>query len=244
MVGTRFYGRMGNVLFQAAHCIAYAMRHDLDFSMPNRTNNPLWNPLYLQHLVSPHYIQGREDILINERGHEYQDVEFREEWRHSQMVLNGYWQSEEYFKDYRSLILDLFDYPYEKREGYVAVHIRRGDYLHLTDKHPPVPKEWYELAMSKFPGYRFKFFSDDLQYCKNTFGDRSDCEFSSNTDEVQDMVEASCMEHDILSSSTYGWWIGWLNRNPDKEIYIPRLWFTEGYHLSTVDIVPPQWHKL
>jgi hypothetical protein len=236
---------MGNVLFQAAHCIAFALRNKQEFSFPNRTHDPYWNPVYLQHLVNPAWEQGREDVLINENGHHWQPVEYKTDWEGKQVVLNGYWQSELYFKDYRNEILYLFDFPYEKKEGYVAVHVRRGDYLTLTQKHPPVKKEWYEYAMSLFPGYRFKFFSDDINWCRQEFGGRNDCEFSTGANEVNDMTEGACCEHTISSASTFGWWMAWLNRNPDKTIYIPKLWFQPGWDgLETKDIVPGYYIKL
>jgi hypothetical protein len=244
MIGTRFYGRMGNVLFQASHCIALALKHNQEFGFPNRTNDPYWFPLYLQHLVNPKWQQGKEDILINENGHEFQEIEYKKEWEGLQVVLNGYWQSEKYFKEYRGEILYLFGFPYEKKEGIVSCHVRRGDYLHLRNKHPEITKEWYEYAMSQFPGRKFKFFSDDIKWCRQEFGSRTDCDFSSNSNEVQDLIEMSQCEHNISSPSTFSWWGAWLNRNEDKKIYIPKLWFVEGYNLLTKDIIPESWIKL
>lgn len=244
MIGTRFYGRMGNVLFQAAHTIAFALKNNQEFSFPNKTNDPFWNPIYLDHLVNPKWVQGKEDILINENGHEWQHIEYKKEWDDKQVVLNGYWQSWKYFDDFRKEILYLFDYPYEKKDGIVAIHVRRGDYLLLKDKHPYYGKEWYENAMRQFDGYRFKFYSDDIKWCRDNFGDRSDCEFSTLDSIEGDLIDASCCEHSIISSSTFGWWIGWLNRNKDKRVIIPEKWFVDGYSLKTHDIVPPYFTKL
>lgn len=245
MIGTRFYGRMGNVLFQAAHTIAFALKNNEEFSMPNRTTDPFWNPLYLNHLVHPGYVQGREDVLINENGHQWQPVEYKEEWRGKQVVLNGYWQTEKYFKDYRREILYLFDFPYDKKENYVSIHVRRGDYLHLRMKHPEVKKEWYEEAMSMFPGYKFKMFSDDIAWCKREFGNHPDTYFSTNANEQDDLIEMSCCEHNVNSSSTFSWWSAWLNRNEYKKIVTPKDWFVPGWMgMNTDDIIPENWIKL
>lgn len=244
MIGTRFFGRCGNVMFQASHCIALSFEHRTNFSFPNSTTNPKWNPLYLQHLVDPNWIQGKEDVLINELHHEWQPIEWKDEWHDKQVVLNGYWQSEKYFKKYRNEILYLFDFPYEMKEGIVSVHIRRGDYLNLRDKHPDITKEWYEMAMAKFPGYKFKFFSDDIPYCRQTFGHRSDCEFSANVDEISDLVEMASCEHNICSPSTFAWWGMWANKNENKKVIFPKLWFVENYHLNTKDIVPEWCEKI
>jgi len=246
MVRARFYGRMGNVLFQCACAIGYALKHNIEFTVPNTTNSQYWNPLYLQHLISPKWEHGREDVVLNEvKEFVFNEIEFNESWRDKQIVLNGYWQNEKYFKDYRSEILYLFDFPYEKKEGIVSVHVRRGDYLILRDKHPYYDKEWYENAMKQFEGYKFKFFSDDIAWCRETFGSREDCEFSTNSNEIDDLVEASCCEHHVNSSSTFSWWIAWLNRNPNKIIYTPKEWFMPGFGgLDTSDIIPPEWIKL
>jgi hypothetical protein len=245
MVGVRTYGRMGNFLFQAAACIGYALKHGLEFSLPSKTKDPFWNPLYLQHLASSNYNQSREDILINENGHEYKEIPFKEEWRDLQIVINGYYQSEKYFKEYRNEIIYLFNFPYELKKDLVSIHVRRGDYLKLIEKHPPVTKEWYEKAMAMFPDKQFKFFSDEIKWCKDTFGHRSDCSFSTNSTEVDDLVEMSCCEHNINSSSTFSWWSAWLNQNPDKIIVTPKKWFQDGWMgMNTNDIIPETWIKL
>ena len=155
-----------------------------------------------------------------------------------------YRQSWKYFDDYRDSILYLLDFKYEKKDNYVGVHVRRGDYLILRDKHPEVTKGWYEQAMALFPGHRFKFYSDDINWCRQEFGKRGDCEFTTGRDVVGDISDGSSCEHNIISASTFGWAMGWLNRNPEKKVIIPEKWFVDNYHLDTSDIVPPYFTKL
>ncbi|MCL4419943.1 alpha-1,2-fucosyltransferase [Patescibacteria group bacterium] len=245
IVRAKSYGRCGNALFQLGCAIAYSLKHNIEFSVPTYTENPFWNPLYFPELANPQWVEGREDIILTENGHQYQELEFREEWRGLQIVLDGYWQSWKYIEPYRDEILYLFGLPYKKKEGHVSVHIRRGDYLELKMKHPEVTKEWYEEQMAKFPNYKFKFFSDDIKYCKETFGHREDCEFSDNTSELADLVEAATCEHNICSASTFSFWIAWLNRNENKVCIFPKLWFVEGWcNLITTDILHPNWLKV
>lgn len=245
MIGCRTFGRMGNFLFQAANCAAYALKHGQDFSLPNKTTDQFWHPLYLQHLVNPNYIQGKEDILLNENGIKYQELEWHDEWKDKQVVLNGYWQSWKYIDKYRNEILYLFEFPYDKIGDVVSCHVRRTDYLRLPQKHPELTEDYYLRAMEMFPGKMFKWFSDDLQWCKDNFGHRGDCIFSTNTNEADDLVEASCCEHNICSSSTYSFWIYWLNRNPEKKGIFPIRWFTENWmDMITDDILPPEVIKI
>ena len=245
MISFRPFGRCGNFLFMAANCIAYALRHDLDFSMPYQTNDPFWNPLYLQHLINEEYIQGREDILINEPFYHYAPVPFQEQWRGKQIVLNGYYQSHKYFQEYRKEILVLFNYKWELKKDYVSVHVRRGDYLKYPEKHPYVGKDWIENAMNQFKGVKYRFFSDDIAWCKQQFGERDDCEFSEGHDIETDLMEMSCCEHNICSSSTYSWWSMWLNRNENKKVIFPDKWFCDGYmNMNTGDVIPEWCIKL
>ncbi len=39
MVMAKFMGRMGNVCFQMAAAIAYALKHDVEFTVPTQTNS-------------------------------------------------------------------------------------------------------------------------------------------------------------------------------------------------------------
>jgi hypothetical protein len=237
-------GRMGNWMFEFAASAAYALKHGIEFTVPASTKDLKWNPIYCPHLINPNYKKDLPQVHLWENGHHYQELPFEEYWRDQNIIVEGYRQSEKYFKGYRSEILYLLGFPYQMKEGYVAIHVRRGDYLHLRNKHPEVTKQWYEMAMALFPGYKFKFFSDDISWCRSEFGERQDCEFSTNASEEQDMIEASHCEHSIISASTFGWWIAWLNQNQSKKVYIPRLWFIEGYSLDTKDIIPDEWIKL
>lgn len=245
MVGFTNAGRMGNWMFEAFTAAAYALKHDLEFTVPKQTNNPHHNPIYCLHLVNNKYNPNLDEIRLWENGHAYQELPFDESYRNKNIIIEGYRQSEKYFKEYRDELLCLFEFPYKKKSRYVSVHVRRGDYLVLREKHPEVTKEWYEKAMLLFPGYKFKFFSDDIAWCKDQFGGREDCEFSTNTNEYDDMVEGSCCEHQINSSSTFSWWIAWLNRNTNKIIYTPRDWFVPGWmNMDVSDIIPESWVKL
>jgi len=235
-------GRFGNWFMECATMIAYAIKHNLEFTVPT-IENP-FSPVYCLHLVNQKYNPQLEQIRLWESKHTYEELPFEESWRDKNIIIEGYRQSWKYFDDYRKEILYLLNFPYEKKEGVVGVHIRRGDYVWLTDKHPVVTKEWYEKAMSLFPGYRFKIFSDDIVWCLQNFGGRNDCEVSSSHDVTEDISSGASCENNIISSSTFGWAMGWLNRNPDKKVIIPDKWFVDNYHLDTSDIVPPYFTKL
>ena len=239
-------GRFGNWFFECCTALAYSLKHGLDFSMPDgKGKDQFYHPVYCKHLINPNYDRSLEEVRLWESRHDYQELPFEEAWRGKNIIIEGYRQSAKYFDDYRGEILYLLDIPYVRKEGYVAVHVRRGDYLHLTMKHPPVSKEWYENAMSRFVNYRFKFYSDDIKWCRQEFGNRSDCEFSDGNSVEQDIADGASCEHQIISASTFGWAMAWLNRNKDKIIYLPEKWFVDGWdNTETKDIVPQEWSKI
>lgn len=56
------------------------------------------------------------------------ELPFKEEWRDKNICIEGYRQTEKYFKEYRNEILYALDFPYTKKEGYVGIHCRFGDW--------------------------------------------------------------------------------------------------------------------
>lgn len=245
MVKALTYGRAGNFFFQLAASIAYAKKHDLEYTVNDVTTDPKWNPLYCQHLRNPNWNPNLETIQVDQpHGQGYRQIPFNESWRDKNIILNGYWQSEKYFKDYKQEVFDAFDFPWRLKKDIVSIHVRRGDYLLYQDKHPPVPIEWIHKAMKEFPGKKFQFFSDDIQYCLENFGERDDCEFSFGK-EVEDLIEMSSCEHHICSASTYSLWAYFLNRNQNKKAIFPKLWFMPGWDSwDTNDILPTEIIKL
>ncbi len=238
-------GRLGNWMFECATAMAYALQHDLNFTVPNETSNPKWNPIYCSHLINDSYNPGLEKVHLWETKHSYEELPYNPSWKDKNIIIEGYRQTAKYFDNYRNEIIYLLNFPYKKMDGYVSVHVRRGDYVTLRDKHPEVTIEWYEKAMSMFPDYKFKFFSDDISWCMEAFAHRSDCEYSGNTDEQSDLVEMSWCELQICSPSTFSWWGAYLNKNEDKKVIFPQFWFSEGWcGLDTSDIVKPEWIKL
>lgn len=245
MVTFMAQGRMGNFLFECATTIAYALDHDMDFTVPPKAADNFWNPVYLKHLVNPNYNPHLGFARVTEMRHNYQDLLFDESFRKTNVLLVGYFQTEKYFKHRREEILKAFGYKWEWLPRTVSVHVRRGDYLIHTNKHPEVKEEWYEEAMSKFPYHHFIFFSDEIEWCRQAFADRTDCSFSTGKSIEEDLVLMSCCSNHINSSSTYSWWGAWLNQNPDKIIITPKLWFTPGWDNCNVDdIIPENWIKL
>jgi len=137
-------------------------------------------------------------------------------------------QSPEHFAGSEEYIKEAFSEGIEPmKEPFVAVHIRRGDYV----KHAGFVQLWetdyYDRAMAMFPtDTRFLFFSDHIEYCKTRwYGERYT--YSAGRTEIEDLnLMASC-RHNIIANSSFSWWAAYLNPNPNKIVVYPKAWHAD-----------------
>ena len=88
--------------------------------------------------------------------------------------LQGYWQSEKYFKENEDVIRNNLDidedtryyisnkYPFINNEQVASIHIRRTDYVSSNGYHPVQPMSYYEEALGHIDYERIVVFSDDI----------------------------------------------------------------------------------
>lgn len=254
MVSFKNMGRCGNFLFQAATTIGYSLAHGMEFSVPNSTANPVWNPVYLPHLVNPNFRPDIASRMIMEKMHCYHDIEYRDEFRDMNVFLEGYWQSYKYFDHCRQDVLRLFQFPYIFNSDVVSIHVRRGDYLLYPAINPLATREYYEKAVRHFwmHGYRrFMVFSDDIHWCIEEFQHPvyKGCEFTFSQSRTieEDLHLMSFCEHNIMSNSTFAWWAAWLNKNPRKEVLCPHednYYGPANKHLDVSTLYPREWMQI
>ena len=208
-------GRLGNQFYQISTAYAYAKKHDLKFFVTSNAPNCDNNAYYFHQF--PQRDIGSKQFFepIDAEGYAvYVDIPKIEN-----VMLYGYWQTFDYFDQYREEILESFNLPYNKKEGYVSIHVRRGDYLELSEKLKLTSMEYYKKAMEHFPNYKFLVFSDDIAWCKTVFDDKF--EFSEGKTEIEDLIDMAYCEHNILANSTFSYAASWFNRNPDKIVITP-----------------------
>jgi hypothetical protein len=246
-------GRLGNWLLEFFCAAAYAFKHEQSFTvLPQGHRDRKWNPCYLPELVNSNFNHNLEKIDLWENGHGFQELPFEENWANKNIFIHGYRQSFKYCEDYRDEVLALLDDKWEMKKGVVSIHIRRGDYTNLVTKHIQYDIEYIKKSIKYFNelGYfSFKVYSDDIPFCREEFSkpDFSQLiiEFSHHADEWNDLMDLSCCEHHINSSSTFSLCAAWINRNKNKIIITPVNWFVEGWmDMDTSDIVPDNWIKM
>jgi hypothetical protein len=169
------------------------------------------------------------------------------------ICLEGYWQSEYYFRDIRAQLLDEIqpvatpDLPdwIQQRET-VAVHVRRGDYL-VESAIGCLGSSYYERAMDimreRLNNPLFVFFSDDIPWCKQTFSGESAffCEQAPwDKDYLQLYLMSQC-RHQIVANSSFSWWGAWLNQNPGKIIVRAQNPFADATLYHKPNYYPDDW---
>jgi len=170
--------------------------------------------------------------------------------------LMGYYQSEKYFEHCEEDIKRLFTFNGKiKREvlekvpkvfcDCVGIHVRIGDYAGLQQFHPICDTEYYIKASQEFSddNYYFLIFSDNIEYCKNIFGESENILYIEGNSPEVDMCMMSICEHNIIANSSFSWWAAWLNKNPHKKVIAPKKWFGPAYDgiNDTKDLYSKNW---
>lgn len=179
--------------------------------------------------------------------------------------LDGYWQSEKYFKPIENIIRQDLTLAQnlsptlksleEKilNSNSVSLHVRRGDYASnpvTTAYHGLHTAEWYAKAAIQMqrdiPNVHFFIFSDDYEWVTNNIKLNAPCTFvkpSPDGQEAHDLIVMSKCKHNIIANSSFSWWAAWLNANTSKKVIAPARWFA-GDHSDTKDLIPEDWNRL
>lgn len=231
-------------MFIIATTIAYALREGSEYHIPFKSGRRDQFDCYFPHLCS-HRDISQYQIIKEQQFGIYNALPVIDPDQNYK--LHGYFQSEKYFKNYRTEIFEAFLIPrYPTQPNLVSIHIRRGDYVKLSHKHPPVDLLYIKDSMGYFRDHSFLVFSDDIQWCKeNLVGER--IHYWIDSDPIESMAMMASCRHNIISNSSFSWWGAWLNLNPNKIVIAPKRWFGERYQdkvLHTQDIIPESWVRI
>lgn len=227
-------GRLGNQLFQIAATVALALRNNDKYIFPPWQYEQYFN---LHNCFSDHISNAD---TYNEPYFHYTPIPYR-----SNINLNGYYQSSKYFDDNQDIIRSILASTLETntKHNHTSIHVRRGDYLHLTREYAQLKMDYYQRAMDIVKSKYYIIFSDDITWCKNNFhGDN--VIFSEGLSPAEDLFLQSSCEHNIICNSSFSWWAGWLNKNSSKMVIAPTQWFGPALPHNTKDLLPQEWIKI
>ncbi len=212
MISCRLQGGLGNMMFQIATTYALALDNDdsCAFSLTDgsfskavfeRFHKGIGASCYKNNIFKNlKTLDKTPAITYRETTFRYQKIPY-----YKNMCLDGYFQSEKYFKHRKKDILALFGFSIKKLvTNNVSIHVRRGDYITLSAVHPPCSKEYYREAMSLFPDTtEFVVFSDDLSWCKENLD--GNLIFAENSKDYEDLYTMSLCSHNIIANSSFSW---------------------------------------
>lgn len=176
--------------------------------------------------------------------------------------LDGYWQSEKYFKDIEDIIREEITLKKPLGEKYsdlikninnsssISIHIRRGDYLSekISKIYETCSLNYYTLVIDKIKNFikepAFFVFSDDIVWVKDnlTIPYPTTIVNGDQAAEHEELFLMSLCKHNIIANSSFSWWGAWLNQNPKKIIIGPKKWFK--FSENDLGIMPESWIKL
>ena len=168
----------------------------------------------------------------------------------------GYFQSSKNFKNYRDKIISCFEptddfidkiknkYPGIFQKNSVSIHIRRGDYLTIPDVLPTIDKTYIDECLKHLENYTSIFiFSNDKEWCKNNL-DYTNSLLVDGLEDYEELWAMSLCNHNIMSNSSFSWWGSYLNKNEDKRVIVPSIWFGPKGEKNFVDVYEPEWEKI
>lgn len=210
---------------------------------------------------------GRKSLEYHEKDNNYDEQVLLKD----PAYLTGYFQSEKYFSDIKTQVQNAFCFSErvwqglearqeEAVKGYkeqientrsVAVHIRRGDYLQVSEVYGGICTEAYyqramELMKEKFPDAVFYVFSNDTRWAAD-WADRYATKnnpfvvIEGTTEDTGylDLLLMSRCKHHIIANSSFSWWGAWLGNDSDKCIVAPSAWLNgkECRDIYTEDMI-------
>ena len=181
------------------------------------------------------------------------------------VYLDGYWQSEKYFANCADEIRRLFrpTRPPTARAAAVgaelsqgravAVHVRRGDYLHdraAARFHGVCSPEYYRQAFAAMrahdPEAPFVVFTDDPGWTRENLcrdGGARLIEGHPPHTAIEDFYLLGCCTHFIIANSSFSWWPAWLAGGSGRRVIAPRRWFL-GHEVRPADRFPSGWQVI
>jgi hypothetical protein len=292
MIIVRLQGGLGNQMFQYAAGRRLACLHNvplkLDLSLFGKELSDYTPRMYaldsfsiqaepatcqeIARLYEPE--AGWVRRFVNSINFRYRQTHFREQYFHfdpailglpDNVFLEGYWQSDQYFKDINDTIRKEFSWIHPQTgrnqeiacmirdKNSVSVHVRRGDFVN----HPLVMathgfcgldyyQQCFENIAAKVDDPHFFIFSDDPIWVNENIHiafPMTVIEHNPPDKGHDDMRLMSLCRHNIIANSSFSWWGAWLNDNPNKLVIAPKAWFNDKSH-NTVDVVPKSWIQL
>jgi hypothetical protein len=172
------------------------------------------------------------------------------------MTLDGYFQSEKYFPNYREKLNKVFCFPDNIKEKInksfaklnkkvLGIHIRLGDFYKVhTNVHFVCTKNYYTNALKKFnlDEYVVIVTTDEPENFQS-YLPINNYILCNSKNEIEDLYLLSQCDDLIISNSTFSWWGAYLGK-AKKRVCVPEKWFASDGPKDYQDIYNESWEKV
>lgn len=154
------------------------------------------------------------------------------------LIPDIYVQDPELFEESKAEIIAQFSIDIVSSD-YVAIHVRRGDYVDNPFYVDLSKTDYYQKAMAEFPDREFLVFSDDIKWCKQYFGMYNPkIRFSEEKSEVADFNKMAGCDGIIIANSSFSYWAAYLNKG---KVIAPLAWYSDGIERTKL---PLEWKRI
>ena len=176
------------------------------------------------------------------------------------VYLDGFWQSEDYFKEHEQLIREDFTlHSHLSQTGAtlskeiahdtsVSMHVRRGDYVNSTFMYshgPDMYEKAIEIITREIGDVRIFVFSDEPDWCEANLRFDYPMMVVRHDDgldhSLEDLRLMSLCDHHVVANSSFGWWGAWLDPRVEKIVVAPKRWFRDPGFASAERRIPRDW---
>lgn len=254
IITCQFMGGLGNQMFQAAHVYSQSLKHNRPAVFFNESQTNLQGNnvnTYVQNIFSKlnfvNKINDLEFVYCNEWY--YNEINPSE----NNTIFHGYFQSSKNFLGFNNEIIDLFSpnddflskiydkYPQLNNDNTVSIHVRRGDYLSFPNVHPVVSTSYVDKCLNMIDNKDYLFcFSDDKEWVKHNIK-HDNIIYVDGLLDYEELWLMSLCKNNIISNSTFSWWGAFLNKNNNKQVFAPSIWFALDGPNNYSDIFEENW---
>ncbi len=252
-------GDMGNQIFQLACLIAAGTKSNAEIILPTRISSL---GVYQLFDLSAYHI---EDVIVDENFYEYdnyEDIIIPSDGKTYNIC--GYRQAYRYFDDHAHLIRAVFTPKVSLIEEvqkitppeYIAIHIRRGDYIKMIHKVPLLREfrqcqlDYYKAAVKilrdKYPNIPLLVCTDSPSYIVPLLKELdSNAMIAPICDDVSpkftDFITLYKAKALAISNSTYSWMSAYLQ--PGRLVICPTPWWDpDGFIGTALSLSGPYLH--
>lgn len=240
------FGRLGNQMFQYAALRGIAAHRGFDYSIDR-------NSILYEGFLLPESSQISNFNTINK----LEKFDFDSTFFNTcpdNIDIVGYFQTEKYFQHIEKQIRKDFTFKDNiiktctmffdgiSKQEKLALHVRRGDYLNLSNYFVNLDLEYYHNALSYFDSkLQVIVFSDDSNWCsKQDLFKNKQFIISNLSNQFLDLCAMSMCDYHIMANSSFSWWGSWLAKS--KKTVAPKEWFAgEFKNWNTKDLYLSNW---